>query len=547
MLTVAEALELPAFEGSQVVAGVRGLVRRVGWVHNVGVPDAADWLNGRELVLTTAINMPTDPDDQVRYVLALIERGVSALGVAVGRYIDEIPEHLRAVGDAHDFPLIEVPYQLRFVDLARAVNERIVEANMAMVTRALDIHQTLTRLVLEGGGITQLAAALAELIDQSISIENERFEALASVNIAPVDEARRYTQQHGRTDPRLVRALQDEILPEIHRTLRPVAIPPMPHVGLEMERILAPVVVHGEIYGYLWIIADGRPLNDLDRMAIESGATIAALMLLYQESVQSAEASLKGSLLTRLIQGESEREVVLTDQALRYGVDLRHPFRALLVDWPEAGTGRLTTLYRQINRLVAARGFSTIVGQFAGQVMVIAQSQAAAGAPGARAIADAIHTELAAEAGRDGSLRIAISGVMCGADQVAAAYEQCREALHIARRVHPRSRTILFDDLGYLHTLYRAGSAALATHPHAASLRSLLNEQGADLFNTLEAYLDAGGNGVATAELLHVHRSTLNYRLERIEAICQVDLSDPGARINLHVALKLLRLFEAAV
>jgi hypothetical protein len=53
-------------------------------------------------------------------------------------------------------------------------------------------------------------------------------------------------------------------------------------------------VVHGEIYGYIWIIADGNPLSDLDRMAIESGATISALMMLHQEAVQSAEALAQG-------------------------------------------------------------------------------------------------------------------------------------------------------------------------------------------------------------------------------------------------------------
>ena len=58
-------------------------------------------------------------------------------------------------------------------------------------------------------------------------------------------------------------------------------------------------------------------LSDLDHMAIESGATIAALMMLYQEAVQSAEASLKGSLLSQLIEGDTGREAVLTDQALR--------------------------------------------------------------------------------------------------------------------------------------------------------------------------------------------------------------------------------------
>jgi DNA-binding PucR family transcriptional regulator len=92
--------------------------------------------------------------------------------------------------------------------------------------------------------------------------------------------------------------------------------------------------------------------------------------------------------------------------------------------------------------------------------------------------------------------------------------------------------------------LYRAGAGSLDNNPYVPQVRHLLEEQQADLFNTLEAYLDAGGNGVQTAEILHVHRSTLNYRLDRIEQVCGAKLSDPLIRMNLQVALKLLRLFE---
>ena len=131
-----------------------------------------------------------------------------------------------------------------------------------MLERALTIHRVLTQLVLDGGDLKQLAVTLAGLVGQSISIENERFEALASHNIADVDEARRYTLSEGRTDPRLVNALEERgILGQIRRTLRPVHIPQMADVGLEMERILAPIVVHSNIYGYVWIIADDRPIS----------------------------------------------------------------------------------------------------------------------------------------------------------------------------------------------------------------------------------------------------------------------------------------------
>ncbi len=532
MLTVADALKFKEFEGSQLVAGQAGLHRPVSWVHVAAVPDAARWLNGSELVLTTVINLPPDQDGQCAYVQALADKGVAGLALAVGNTITHAPAYLHEVAERNDFPLIEIPYDARFVDVARAVNERIAQENMALVTRALHINHVLSRLVLDGGDLKDLAVTLADLIGQSISIENERFEALASHNVAPVDEARRYTLSEGRTDPRLVQALEDRgVLGEIRATLRPVFIPRWPDVGLEMERILAPVVVHGAIYGYMWIIADNHPLNELDHMALDSGATIAALMLLHQEAVQNAESSLKGSLLAQLIEGVQGREAVLTDQALRFGLDLSATFTLLVADSPDRSTQRLVQLYRRINRLLNQQQWVAVAGQFAGQIVILAQVDAAA-------LAAAVH-------GQDNglSLQIGVSAALQGAGQVATAYQQCREALLIHQRLGSKEKTVYFHTLGYLHTLYQAGPHSLTLNPCVPGLRKLLDEQQADLFNTLEAYLDAGGNGVQTAEHLHIHRSTLNYRLERIEEVCACNLADPLTRVNLQIALKLLRLF----
>jgi DNA-binding PucR family transcriptional regulator len=103
---------------------------------------------------------------------------------------------------------------------------------------------------------------------------------------------------------------------------------------------------------------------------------------------------------------------------------------------------------------------------------------------------------------------------------------------------------VYFDHLGYLHTLYRAGAESLLTNPVVPHIRRLLKEEHIDLFDTLEGYLDAGGNGMQTAEALHIHRSTLNYRLDRVKELYGFELSDPLERLNLQIAIKLLRLFE---
>lgn len=544
MPTVAEILQHPLFQGARVVAGQHGMQRDVVWIHNSGVPDAAYWLNGGELVLTTMLNLPHDVPQRRRYIAELVEKDVAGLVITIGRYIQHTPDYLRAVADAHDFPLIEIPFTARFVDIAKTINEQIAQANLHRVRRALTIHQTLTELVLAEGTLHDLAKTLADLLGHSVSIETDRFEAMATENIAAVDEARRYTQLHGRTDPRLVQALETRgILPEIRRTRRPKYIAAMADVGLEMERILAPIVVHSEIYGYMWFIADAHDLSEIDLMAIESGSTIAALMLLYQERVQNAEASLKGNLFAQLIDGDAERETILTDQSLRYGVDLRGLYAVLLVDCGAPAAARLSLPYRRINRLIADEGWAAVAGQFAGQLVILVQAEPHADVlPMARRI----QAEVADTGAYETTPRIGVSAAQQGAGCVQTAYQQCLDGLAIAQRLWPKRCVVRFGELGYLHTLYQAGAALARNNPDVARLRPLLETRHRDFFDTLEAYLDEGGNGVSTAEALHIHRSTLNYRLSRIAQLCAVDLQDAHVRTNLQIAIKLMRLFEIA-
>lgn len=57
-------------------------------------------------------------------------------------------------------------------------------------------------------------------------------------------------------------------------------------------------------------------------------------------------------------------------------------------------------------------------------------------------------------------------------------------------------------------------------------------ERGADMVRTLTCYLDRGCSKVAAADALHVHLSTVKYRLERIAEISGLDLEDPDLRLD---------------
>lgn len=60
------------------------------------------------------------------------------------------------------------------------------------------------------------------------------------------------------------------------------------------------------------------------------------------------------------------------------------------------------------------------------------------------------------------------------------------------------------------------------------------------LVETLRVLLDHAGAIPATAAALHIHRTTLYYRLEKLRTNAGVDLDDGDTRLALHLSLKLL-------
>jgi DNA-binding PucR family transcriptional regulator len=65
------------------------------------------------------------------------------------------------------------------------------------------------------------------------------------------------------------------------------------------------------------------------------------------------------------------------------------------------------------------------------------------------------------------------------------------------------------------------------------------------LARTLRVYLDHGCNGPAASAALHIHRTTLYYRLGRIRELTGLDLDDGRIRLTLHQSLTALDLIDS--
>jgi DNA-binding PucR family transcriptional regulator len=126
-----------------------------------------------------------------------------------------------------------------------------------------------------------------------------------------------------------------------------------------------------------------------------------------------------------------------------------------------------------------------------------------------------------------------------------SSYRQARLGTKVASAIPAIGDLVRWRDLGVFR--------ALAQLPNREAIESALDPRVAALLKsgdeavvaTLETYLDLAGDAKATAELLHLHRGTLYYRLDKAQRLAGIDVHNGYDRLAVHLGLKLAKLAGA--
>ena len=544
MLTVRQALAMEVFAGSCVVAGKDGLDREIRWAHPVDIPHASEWVRGGELLLTTFYGLRDDPEAQIHLCAELAEKGLAGMVVAVGGYLDAVPDAIRSAADAVNFPIIEMPWDVPFEDVVRAISEQIINEQYQLYKQSLSIHGSLTRLVLDGGSLQDVAEELCKLLQRPVEIDDLSFSMLAAAGSEnEIDDSRRAALREGRSAPMLLEHLRRTgVLARMRTSFAPERIDADESTsayGMTMARILAPIVVARKIYGYVWIIAGRRELEPLDFHAIEHAATVAALILFRDQTGRQAEERAESRILSRLLAEDARLDNTLREEVARFRLRLEAPHAILVID---AGRNEVRAVELAARNAVRRAGLAAAMGERAGRVVVLVEGSRA------EAIVELCQRIITEAQPLEDTIRVGASPLHEDAATLQRAYEHALEALALLPALGDDRKVAQFDELGILHWLHAVPQDLLAENAFARSIQRLAEHdraRGAELLHTLEVFLECDGNSVRAAEKLIVHRHTLKYRLQRIEELCEVDLSDPLCKLNLRAALLSRRMRNA--
>lgn len=540
-LTIAEALQtLPILASAQVVAGAGGIERAIRWTHIVDNEEVLSWVREGDLLLTTAFALKDNPQSELVMVQQLAQQGIAGILVSIGRYIRTLPPETLAAADALQFPIVVIPWEVPLVEVTHAIHERIIHQQYELTEQIYHIHQVLSQLVLEGGGLQALAQRLSELLQCSVTIEDEALQLQAYASLEPLDEVRRRSIAEGAT-PKEVSAhlAASGLFERLKRDPKPQRVPPEPGLGLDLERIITPILVGDDLYGYLWIIASQRALSELETLVIERAAHIAALIISREQSVYAAEQRIK----TRLVENLMDPSGVQSPYALREALGqfgLYSSYQVVAVESRATNPGRMAALVRTAEQMLTDNDLPGAALEWGQRLLLILD---AGRKPAPLEVAKLLIERCACKGYQ---LTAGISRPASESSRAQAAYQQALQALQAGAALEEEGgRAWQIERLGYLPWLT---SLPQETHTQNAYFHLLAEIEAHDrehesgFLTTLESYLDHHLNASQTAQALFIHRNTLLKRLRRMQTRWDLDFEDPYFVLNLHLALKGRRL-----
>ncbi len=385
----------------------------------------------------------------------------------------------------------------------------IIRDRSGVIERASDVHDRLAELVLRGGGVHDVAAAVSEILDGTVE-----FTEAAAAPAGPVEASR--------AEGHAVRHQDDWI---------------------------AAVAAGGELLGAL--VLHGQPgLDPVDQRTLERAAMVTSLLLLARRSAADAEQRVRGELLDDLLDARDRDPRLLRERAARLDADLdavHVVLAARLEDTAADGRSDAEQEADARRRLAAAASHlaatrhGLAAARDGGAVLLLplgpGDTATAVARRAARHLGTAVHAPVTVGASAPAG------DLAARPDTVAAAYAEAGRCLDALRLLGRRGDGAAAEDFGFLGLLL-AGERDIPgfVDRTIGQVVDYDRRRGTELLRTLDAYFASGMSPARTKDDLHVHVNTVAQRLERVGRLLGADWQSPARALEIQLALRLHRL-----
>jgi PucR family transcriptional regulator, purine catabolism regulatory protein len=536
-----------------VIVGHEQLQRRISWARAfITRPWAIGPLEQDALVILSVRGLSSASEIQAlpRLIDALIAAKVTAVV-----FSDELPEIIEATAGAEALPVLVLPADASLPDVERAIIGLIVDRDGQVQRRAVEVYQLLIQQAIEDAPTERMATSLAEAAGRVVYLEDE-YGVLQAV-AAPAE-----FEPLGLPSPE-----QATTLYSAHEVLgltgsAPIGTAPPSCIRRvlsdhQYEVCSAPISLGNTVGGFLTLLGSASDIQDLDEQIVTRAASAFAFPIAKHRAIMETQTRLQGSFLESLFAGTMADEEEIAARAKYLGHNLSEPYDTVclvLDDTPKgdgrAGrvdgdhAGRWTSFVDLARRELIDRWPRALLRERGDLLAVLLPARESPPVPTVRESLEDARVRLARML--ESAATVGLGRRAAGAGGILESYREAEQAARIGNQFLGGNRTIAFEELGVYRLIARVDDPDALDgfrREYLGPLEEYDARHAAELIDTLEGFFTCNGNHAKAAELLHLHRNTLLYRLERIEALTGRDLADAETRLSLQLALKIRRVF----
>lgn len=541
-INISDVLKMEEWKECRLVAGNKGVDREILYIDAMEVPDIIPWIKKNELMITTGYAMNRDEGVLLDIIKAMAKAGSSGIALKT-KFFGEITQKIKDLANELQVPVIEVPRDMAFINLANPLMKKVVNAQNQKLEFNKAMNEKFLEIQIEGGGFQEICVVLGEMLGCVILVADHRQMLLGCY---PEGEgAERWLVKNAYEDTTIQKQLKEYVEKSKDEIVAASA-------G-EWEIRAMGIYVKNKCNGFLYAVGLKGKFDEMSEIALRQAGVYLALEFSKKGLVEQTEYYQDNNFFFDLISGNIQTE----EDAVKRARGLKWPsFSYILV------VGDIDEFEKVIRNKTEAE-----VNIFKDEIMQIHKDVLRRHRQcffvGNKS--DSFHCLFTKDIEKSEILKcmkeiqrqiyknygawitIGVSTEIFSYHDFIMAYKKARTAITIGKKRGKREICFI-EDLRLEEAFFEMAKMDIFREFVDETLLELKmhdEKYGTPFLETLKTLAEHHGARKETAETLFLHRNTLAYRIRRIEQLTGVDLNDPDVLFQVNLVMKILAYMES--
>lgn len=508
-LRIKDVMLLQEFTHAKIIAGKDLLEKEVTGATIVDAPDGFAWIERGNFILTTGFpflkNESSLDETLKKLILTLSEKGVSGLGIKIGRHVPSISIDVQNFAERYGIVIVELDNQIAWADMIIPIVNHINNEQRLELEKVKNIYEEFQYFLLSKTDFQQLPLLIEKLTSQKTTIYLHSIDKLYnSFELTSVYE---------------------EITSEIIHIIKTKNLTKESFQELPIQIYVKPIYENRYLEGCI-ILWDCQDIHaPWEKVAISQATAILLTELQKIKSIISLSQQNRSGFLVDLLHGKfsSTEEIIRVSREVNW--DLKdHPYQLLLIELKFPDYNKQDALILTSNFIFLLEKYTlTKIGFDSNNYLVMLLDATAE--IDVAFISEKIDYLLAKY--NVNNAYFGGIGRLYDLQSIVKSYNEALVSLHFAQaKKNQLSKVVNFEQLNFERILFSSQpikEASFLQQEYLMPLKEFDEKKTAELYNTLKVFLFNNTDFNKTAEQLFVHKNTVRYRLSLIKEITKLN------------------------